>query len=282
MAGGRLFLVGTPIGNLEDITLRALRVLRNADLIACEDTRRTRKLLSHYDIHKPTVSYHGHNEEERARFLADEVAGGKVVALVSDAGMPGVSDPGFRAVAECVSRGLPVEVVPGPSALTACLSLCGMPLPTFHFLGFLPRRDAERRSRLLMVLEEGEPLVFYESPHRIADTLRDLEELAPRREVVLVREMTKLHEEVYRGRPGEVLAALGEGRPRGEMVVVVGPARGEAEEFPLEELAEEVEILVEGGLPAREAVRAVAQEKRVSQRLVYRAWLERKGRKGGG
>lgn len=273
MAGGRLFLVGTPIGNLEDITLRALRVLREADLVAAEDTRRARKLLSHHDIHTPVTSYHGHNEREKAGALAADIAAGKRVALVSDAGMPGVADPGFRAVEECARRGLEVEVVPGPSSLTAALALAGLPLARFRYEGFLPRRGGERRSRLAALLRDGEAFVFYEAPHRLLDTLADLAELAPRREMVLAREMTKVHEEALRGTAGRVLAAFADAKPRGECVVVVAPGEGD-EPPPLAGMVEEVAALREEGMPTRDAVKAVAQRWRVPQRDVYGAWLE--------
>ncbi|MDI6874311.1 16S rRNA (cytidine(1402)-2'-O)-methyltransferase [Candidatus Solincola sp.] len=272
---GRLYLVGTPIGNLEDITLRALRVLREADLIAAEDTRRARKLLSRYDIHTPLTSYHGHNEREKAEAVAREVEAGKKVALVSDAGMPGVADPGFRAVEECVRRGLEVEVVPGPSSLTAALALSGLPLARFRYEGFLPPARTRRRSRLMSLLGEGEAVVLYEAPHRILDTMSDIAELAPERQVVLARELTKLHEEVLRGTADELLEALRERRPRGEFVLVLAPGK-EGEAPPLAQLADEVSALVLSGEPTREAVRAVAQRHGVSQRDVYRAWLERR------
>lgn len=277
---GRLFLVGTPIGNLEDVTLRALRVLREADVIAAEDTRRVRKLLSRYDIHTPTVSYHGHNEREKAAAVAEEVARGKKVALVSDAGMPGVSDPGFMAVGECVRRGLEVEVVPGASSLTAALALCGLPLARFRCEGFLPRRRTQRRSRLLPLLREGEAFVFYEAPHRILETLRDLAELAPERMLVVARELTKAHEEVLRGTAREVLRAFAGREPMGEFTIVVAPAERGTEE-PLSALAAEVTRLRDEGLPTREAVRAVAQKHGVSQREVYRAWLDERAEREG-
>jgi 16S rRNA (cytidine1402-2'-O)-methyltransferase len=276
MDEGKLFLVGTPIGNMEDITLRALRALREADLVAAEDTRRARKLLSRHDIHTTVTSYHGHNEREKAVSIAGEVEAGKKVALVSDAGMPGVSDPGFRVVEECSRRGLRVEVVPGPSSLTASLALSGLPLAGFRYDGFVPRRRGERRTRLVQLLRDGEAIVFYEAPHRLLETLKDLAELAPERRVVVSRELTKVHEEVLRGTAAEVLESLGEGKPRGEFVVIVAPGE-EGEAPPLPELAKEVGGLVEEGLPAREAVRAVAVKHGVSQRQVYDAWLERKG-----
>jgi 16S rRNA (cytidine1402-2'-O)-methyltransferase len=277
MDEGRLWLVGTPIGNMEDITLRALRVLREADLVAAEDTRRARKLLSRHDIHTTVTSYHGHNEREKAESIAADVAAGKKVALVSDAGMPGVADPGFRVVEECARRGLKVEVVPGPSSLTASLALSGLPLDGFRYDGFVPRKRGERRSRLADLLREGEAVVFYEAPHRVLETLVDLAELAPERRVVVTRELTKVHEEVLRGTAAEVLAVFGDEKPRGEFVIIVAPGKaGEAP--PLPELAGEVAGLVAEGLPAREAVRAMALKHGVSQRQVYDAWLERKGK----
>lgn len=273
---GRLYLVGTPIGNLEDITLRALRVLREADLIAAEDTRRARKLLARYDIHTPLTSYHGHNEREKALAVAREVEAGKRVALISDAGMPGVADPGFRAVEECVRRGLEVEVVPGPSSLTAALALSGLPLRCFRYEGFLPPSRTKRRSRLMSLLGEGEAVVLYEAPHRLLETLSDIAEMAPERPVVVARELTKLHEEVLRGTASELLGVLAERKPRGEFVLMVAPG-GEAEAPPLPRLAEEVAALVRGGERTREAVRAVAKRHGVSQRDVYRSWLESRG-----
>jgi 16S rRNA (cytidine1402-2'-O)-methyltransferase len=275
MDEGRLFLVGTPIGNLEDITLRALRVLEEADVIAAEDTRRARKLLSHFDIHTPLTSYHGHNEREKAQALAAEVASGKKVALVSDAGMPGVSDPGFRVVEECACQDLAMEVIPGPSALTSSLALSGLPLSRFRYEGFLPRRRTERRSRLMFLLKEGEALAFYEAPHRVLQTLQDLAELAPERQVIVTSEMTKLQEEVLRGRAEEILQAFSDRKPKGEFVVIVTPG-GEEEAPPLPQLAEEVSALRDEDLPTREAVKAVAQKWGISQRVVYNAWLEEK------
>jgi 16S rRNA (cytidine1402-2'-O)-methyltransferase len=280
MAEGKLFLVGTPIGNLEDITLRAQRVLREADLIAAEDTRRTRKLLSHLDIHTPLTSYHGHNERDKAGALAAEVAAGKKVALVSDAGMPGVSDPGFRVVEECAERGLAMEVIPGPSSLTASLALSGLALNRFRYEGFLPSRRSARRTRLAYLFKEGEALVFYEAPHRLLETLRDLAELAPGRQMLVTREMTKVHEEVLRGNAKEVLQAFGDKKPKGELVIIMAPG-GEGEAPPLSTLAGEVAGMRDEGLATRDAVKAVAQRHGVSQRAVYQSWLDEKDRASG-
>ncbi len=275
MSNGKLYLVGTPIGNLEDITLRALKVLREVDLIAAEDTRHTRKLLAHYDIHTPLVSYRAHNEKDRAEEVATKVASGKQVALVSDAGMPGVSDPGFRVVEECARRDLAVEVIPGPSSVSAALAMAGLPLARFRYEGFLPERQAQRRSRLLHLLRENEAFLFFEAPHRLLVTLGDLADLGSQRRVIVMREMTKIHEEVLRGTPAELLETFEGRKPRGEFVVIVAPGV-EQEVQPLEELVDQVGCLIEEGLPAREAIRAIAQKARVSQRDVYAAWLEKK------
>lgn len=281
---GVLFLVGTPIGNLEDITLRAIRVLKESDLVAAEDTRRARKLLSHLGIRVPLMSCHGHNERVRAEEVAELVAAGKKVALLSDAGMPGVSDPGHLVVEECVSRGLRVEVVPGPSSLTAALAVSGFPLSRFRFEGFLPRSAAARRSRLMELLRGGEPFVCFEAPHRILEALEDLSELAPHRKVVVARELTKAHEEVLRGRADEVIASLAGREMKGEFVVVV--SGGEPEEPPaLGEALKEVESLTGSGLSIREAVKAVSQARSLPQRDIYQAWLRLRegnepGRKG--
>ena len=204
---GTLYLVATPIGNLEDITLRALRILREAGLVACEDTRQTRKLLDHYGIHKPTVSYHEHNEAVRAPELIETLASGVSVALVSDAGTPLVSDPGYRLVTHAIAKGIRVESLPGPSAALAALAASGLPTDEFHFGGFLPPRSAQRRKTLQRLKDEPATLVFYEAPHRLLDTLADIEEVLGPRPVVVARELTKLHEEFLRGTAAELRRA---------------------------------------------------------------------------
>ncbi|HEV2763744.1 MAG TPA: 16S rRNA (cytidine(1402)-2'-O)-methyltransferase, partial [Pyrinomonadaceae bacterium] len=202
---GTLYLVATPIGNLEDITRRALRVLSEVDLVACEDTRHTRQLLERYGIDRPTVSYHEHNEQERAAELASRLAAGESVALVSDAGTPAVSDPGFRLVRACVEQGVAVVPVPGPSAFVAALVASGLPTDEFYFGGFLPARTHARRARLEEVRALRATLVFYETPHRLAHALADALELLGEREAAVARELTKLHEEIVRGRLSELL-----------------------------------------------------------------------------
>src|SRR5262249_25697483 len=201
-----LYLVATPIGNLEDITLRALRVLREVDLIACEDTRYTRGLLDHFGINKRTVSYHQHNEQERAAELVERMAGGDSIAVVTDAGSPGISDPAYRIVTAAIERGVAVVPIPGPTAIIAGLTASGLPTDSFLFAGFLPHKTAARRSRLNELKFERATLVFYEAPHRIRETLADSLGILGDRNAALGRELTKLHEQFIRGRLTEIIA----------------------------------------------------------------------------
>jgi 16S rRNA (cytidine1402-2'-O)-methyltransferase len=258
-----LAVVPTPIGNLEDITLRALRYLREADLVACEDTRRTGRLLAHYEIRKDLISVHEHNEDRLAEELAGR-AGTERVALVSDAGMPLVSDPGYRLVAACIAAGVGVEVLPGPSAPVTALVASGLPADAVVFLGFPPRKGRERTELLARVAREASTFVLFESPHRLAKTLGDLPPGAP---VAVCRELTKLHEEVFRGTAGEAEEHFS--RPvKGEVVVVV---RGGTEAVPpsLEEAVERARGYVAGGeAPSKAAARA-ARETGLKKRDVY-------------
>jgi 16S rRNA (cytidine1402-2'-O)-methyltransferase len=223
---GTLYLVGTPIGNLDDITLRALHVLKQVDLIACEDTRHTATLLNHYGIDKPTISYHEHNELTRAAELIVHLERGDNIAVVSDAGMPGVSDPGYRLVALAVRHHIRVVPVPGASAFLSALVASGLPTDSFHFNGFLPPKAGARRTALEAIRSSPRTQVFYEAPHRILETLRDVVELlGAERHIVIAREVTKLHEEFLRGRADEVLAQLEQrGEVRGEITLLIGKA----------------------------------------------------------
>ena len=220
---GTLYVVSTPIGNLEDLTYRAVRVLSEVDLIACEDTRHSQKLLNHYGIKAKTVSYHEHNERDRAEELIGQIQGGLDVAIVSDAGTPGISDPGFRVVRMALEADLKVVPIPGPTALVSALVASGLPSDEFFFAGFLPARSGARRSRLAEIAGIPSTLVFYEAPHRMAASLKDAREILGEREAVVARELTKLHEEIVRGRLSDLadkFSASGH-EPRGEMVVVV-------------------------------------------------------------
>ncbi|MFQ5903829.1 MAG: 16S rRNA (cytidine(1402)-2'-O)-methyltransferase [Candidatus Binatia bacterium] len=218
---GTLYIVASPIGNLEDITLRALRVLKEVDLIAAEDTRHTKKLLVHYGIATPLTSYHQHNEKARSVSLVHRLSSGCRIALISDAGTPILSDPGFKLVQGAIHAGIPVVPIPGPSALTTVLGASGLPTDRFVFEGFLPARKSERREMLRELREEQRTLVFYEAPHRVKESLQDLLEVLGNRQVVLGREMTKIHEEFIRGSVSELAAQAKVKEWRGEMTLVV-------------------------------------------------------------
>ncbi|HAV62390.1 MAG TPA: 16S rRNA (cytidine(1402)-2'-O)-methyltransferase [Verrucomicrobiales bacterium] len=221
-----LYLVATPIGNLEDITLRAMRVLRECDVIAAEDTRRTGLLLKHLEIQKPMVSYHAHNEARRTEEILERLRGGEKVALVSDAGSPGISDPGERVVRSALAAGCRIEAVPGPCALVAGLTASGLPADEFHFVGFLPHKSGQRRNRLERLKEVPGTLVLYESPFRIGKLMGELAAIMPDRPVVLARELTKKFEDFLRGKPAELAARLQERPLKGEFVVMVGGQTG--------------------------------------------------------
>jgi 16S rRNA (cytidine1402-2'-O)-methyltransferase len=262
---GVLYLVATPIGNLEDITFRAVRVLGEADLIACEDTRHTRKLLDHYGVHKPAVSYHEHNEASRTAELLEKLKAGARVALVSDAGTPLVSDPGQRLVEAAVRVGIRVEPVPGPSALVAALAASGLPAEPMRFGGFLPPKAGQRARLLESLAEDPATLIFYEAPHRILGLLDDVARIMPRRPVVVARELTKVHEEFLRGSAAELREKV---TPRGEITLLIGPAAPAADETPLEEA---IEASMRKGLSRMEAMKEVARKRGVSKREVYRS-----------
>jgi 16S rRNA (cytidine1402-2'-O)-methyltransferase len=270
---GVLYVVATPIGNLEDMTLRALRVLKEADLIAAEDTRHTRRLLNHYGIRTPLTSYHEHNETEKARSLVKRLCAGNTVALVSDAGTPAISDPGYDLVRVAVEAGVPVVPVPGPSALTAVLSAGGLPTDRFVFEGFLPARKGERRERLTSLREEGRTLVFYEAPHRLKEALADLAEIFGPRDIVLARELTKVHEEFMRGPIDEVISRLAHQEPRGEVVVVVRGFSGRSAPSA-EQLRAEARTLQRNGLRTKEIAEVLGEKYGYSKKEIYRLVLE--------
>ncbi len=275
-----LYLVATPIGNLEDITLRALRVLKEVDLIACEDTRHTRRLLDHYGIDRPTISYHEHNERERAAALLKRLARGEKIALVTDAGTPGISDPAYRVVTAAIEKGIEVIPIPGPTALIAALIASGLPTDAFLFVGFLPSKRQARRKKLEELCAVGETLVIYEAPHRIRETLAVAREVLGERRAVLARELTKLHEQFIRGSLSEISEQLQPQEPRGEMVLVIAGSSDDnlAAEEP-ESLSEEVErLMLEAGLSRNEALKQVARLRGVSKRVVYQLMLEEKSR----
>ena len=276
---GTLFVVATPIGNLEDITLRALRILREADLIACEDTRHTRKLLSHYQITTPTSSYHEHNEQQRTGWLVERLESGTDIALVSDAGTPSISDPGFRLVRAALERGIRVSPIPGACAIISALSISGRPTDSFAFLGFLPGRRAARRNRLRALRSESRTLLFFESPMRLASTLKDIDEILDSREVTVAREMTKVHEQLVTGTAAELASLFRSRRPKGETVVVVeklSPEAGAAEFVSDRELDLRFEGLVDQGLSRKDAIKQLARELAAPKRELYLRLLREK------
>ncbi len=267
-SGPALYLVGTPIGNLEDITLRAVRVLKEVDVIACEDTRQTQKLLNHYGITTRTISYHEHNEMTRAAELVKEMQEGASVGLVTDAGMPGISDPGFRLTSLAIRHHVPVVPIPGASAFLAALVASGLPTDSFRFSGFLPAKRGERRAALEAIRTSPRTQVFYEAPHRVVETLADVVEiLGSVRHVVVAREVTKLHEEFLRGRAGEVLEALkSRDGVKGEITLLIG----KAEEG-------DVGTVALGRLSARERVQQIMQEEKVDEKAALKKVAKERG-----
>jgi len=302
LMGGILYLVATPIGNLEDITARALRILREADLIAAEDTRRTRQLLNYYQIEQKLISYHRHNQKEKGPLLIECLKAGKKIALVSDAGTPGISDPGAELVRSAVEAGIEVAAVPGPSAIIAAITVSGLDTRRFVFEGFLPRRSSERRKRAELLAGEERTVVIFEAPHRLLETLRLLAEVWGPRQAAVAREITKCFEEVVRGTLPELAEHFQAHPPRGEFTLVVagrgapGARRAEggsegaaggaepggasgadseeaeplAETIGAEAIKEEIEKLLAGGASMREAVRALAAEKKIKRQAIYR------------
>jgi 16S rRNA (cytidine1402-2'-O)-methyltransferase len=289
---GELYIVSTPIGNLEDITLRALRILKEADLIACEDTRQTRKLLAHYSIERPTISYHEHNEASRAPQLLEKLKSGAKIALVSDAGTPLVSDPGHRLVALCLENKIPVVPIPGPSALTTALAASGLEISQILFAGFLPSRAGPRRTAIKSLASEPRALILYEAPHRILATLTDALEILGNRPAVIARELTKLHEEFHRGRLSELIEQFRERPPRGEMTLIISPPHAQTShqlhssaqppteapalayaspDAPSIPIAQRVQqIMAASGLDQKAALKQAARERGLPKREAYK------------
>lgn len=273
MKYGTLYIVATPIGNLEDMTFRAVRILREVDLIAAEDTRHSRKLLTHFGISKSITSYFDHNKQVKGEMILEKLRQGLSVALVSDAGTPCVSDPGYQLVRDAHQTGIPVVPIPGACAAVTALSASGLPTDSFAFEGFLPSRKGKRREKISSIIEEKRIMIFYESPNRLVDTLTDLLDLLDDRNIVVAREVTKIYEEFLRGRVSEILKGL-EGKPvRGEIVLMIAPS-----DKTREVCVDEIEGLLERylcseGLSVKDAVRRVAQESGQSKSRVYEAAL---------
>jgi 16S rRNA (cytidine1402-2'-O)-methyltransferase len=275
---GKLFICATPIGNLEDITLRALRVLQEVDVIAAEDTRRTRKLLSRHGINSKLVAYHDANERKQVPFLVSQLKGGVNVALVTDAGMPGISDPGYRLIRACIEEQISIEVVPGPSAVIAALLLSGLPLDRFAFEGFLPKKEGDRRRRLEQIAHDPRTLVFFEAPNRVESTAREILEVFGDRPACLARELTKIHEEAVRAELSELVENLQGREMLGECVLIVGGRREAAED--LTGAITFAERLVDEGMDRSSAAREAAKEFGVPRRAIYAELVNYSAEKG--
>jgi len=269
MEQGKLYICATPIGNLEDVTLRLLRVLSEADLIAAEDTRVTRKLLSKYEIKANLLSYHEHNQAKREQELIKKIKQGLTVALVSDAGMPGLSDPGYKLIRSCIELGIKVEVLPGPFAAITALVASGLPTNNFIFEGFLPRKRAQRKKMLRNLSQEERTLVLYESCHRIGKFLEDVLEVLGDRQMALARELTKKYEEIIRGKVSQILAAAGKRELKGEMVVVIAGATKDLNILSREAVQEKLVALISGGTSKKDAIKKLAEEVDVPKRTIY-------------
>jgi 16S rRNA (cytidine1402-2'-O)-methyltransferase len=282
---GTLYIIATPIGNLEDITQRALRMLGEVDVVACEDTRRTRVLLNHFGIKTKTISYHEHNERERAEQICKLLISGKNVALVSDAGTPLINDPGFRVTNAAIELDLPVISIPGPTAFVTALVASGLPSDKFFFAGFLPARANARRAKLEELCAIQATLVFYEAPHRIEATLADALEVLGNRPAVVARELTKLHEEIARGSLSELVQRFGAAPARGEMVLVISGAAideepGNEESAPMSRrLIERVSELEREGLDGKTALKKAARELGIKRAEAYRLLVAQKNRR---
>ena len=272
---GTLYIVSTPIGNLEDITLRALNILRDVQIIAAEDTRHTQKLLQHYHISTPQTSYHDHNKEEKAEVLISRLQEGHDVALVSDAGTPGISDPGYYLINLAIEEGIRVMPVPGPTASIAALSISGLPTDAFVFEGFLPSKKTARQKKLRELSGERRTLILFEAPHRLASTLKDIAEVLGDRKIVLTRELTKMFEEVIRGRVSEVIAEIEGRRLKGEMTLLLeGAQEEEAAAGEVPDLHEYLKMLIEEkGLSLKDAVSKASRDLDIPKNRVYKEAL---------
>ncbi len=274
MLTGTLYIVATPIGNLEDITLRAIRILKEADIVAAEDTRHTRHLLDRYGIGNQLTSYHDHNKEEKAPVLVARLLEGENIALVSDAGTPGISDPGYFLINLAIDRDIPVVPIPGATAAIAALSVSGLPTDSFVFEGFLPRKQAARLKRLRELAAEKRTIVFYEAPHKIIRTIEDMLEVLGDRRAVITRELTKIHEETIRGPLSGILERLNQGTLKGEFTVIVRGAADQPQKQVVSTADYLKNLMIHRGLTKKEAIAAAARELGLQKKDVYRESLK--------
>ena len=274
---GTLYICGTPIGNMEDASIRLIKTLRQVDMIACEDTRHTIKLLNRFKIKNRLISYHEHSSREKENYLLEQLKAGKKIALVSDAGMPGISDPGQLLAARAIEAGIPIEVVPGPSALTAALAVSGLDSREFIFAGFLPERSAKRKLSLQKYLDETRTVIFYEAPHRLIAALNDMESiLGGERQAVAARELTKKFEEVKRGSIQELKDIFTEIPPRGEICLIIAGADRSNQTADIKKIADEINELIQLGMDKKEALKIKAQEHHIKKATLYKYFVENK------
>jgi 16S rRNA (cytidine1402-2'-O)-methyltransferase len=272
---GILYVVGTPIGNLEDMTFRAIRILQEVDTIAAEDTRHTGKLLHHFQIKTPQISYHEHNQKGRIPEILAQLAQGKAIALVTDAGMPGISDPGYLLVQACIAAQIPIIPIPGATAAITALSASGLPTDRFIFEGFLPAKGKERQQRLAAIQTESRTIILYESPHRLRQTLQDLLAiLGAKHSIVLARELTKIHEEFWRGTIEDAIAQYTTKEPQGEFTIVIAPIETETPQLSPDQIKAELQHLLAQGLSKSEASRQLATLTSLPRRQIYQLALE--------
>ena len=277
---GTLYLCATPIGNLEDLTPRALRMLREADIIAAEDTRHTRQLMTHFDLHGHLISYHEHNKEKQSPFLIERLLEGANIALVSDAGFPGIADPGELLVQQAIAENIAVVPVPGANAALSGLVASGLPSSTFFFGGFLPKSKKNRRLQLLEWKNVPGTVIFYEAPHRIKEVLQDILAAWGDRPIVLARELTKVHEDFFRGNVTEALAHLLEKEPRGEFVIILGAGEKQVEVLPAGDPLDKVRMLMAQGIEKKESLVAVAKEYKIPKRELYNKLISEEKEEG--
>ena len=274
---GKLYICATPIGNMEDVSIRLLKTLRQVDMIACEDTRHTLKLLNRYNIKRQLISYHEHSRPEKEDYIIELLREGKDIALVSDAGMPAISDPGENLVKKAISAGIDLEVIPGPSALIAALAVSGMDTTAFIFEGFLPSRSSQRRERLEKLKEETRTIILYEAPHRLLACLKDIESiLGEQRQLAIARELTKVYEEVKRGSVTELYEYYSFNPPRGEISIIIQGKEALAEAKDFAEIAREVEELLEQGMDKKEAFKTKAREYGIKKSMLYNYFVKSK------
>jgi len=273
---GKLYICGTPIGNLEDVSIRLLKTLRKVDFIACEDTRHTVKLLNKYKIKKKLISYHEHSKRGREDYIIDQLMEGKHIALVSDAGMPGICDPGENLVKRAVERDIDIEVVPGPSACIAALSISGLDTSTFIFEGFIPKQSKKRIELFYKIINEKRTVVYYETPHRLLKTLNDIKTaLGDKRKIVIMREITKRYQETIRGTVTEVIEIFQDTVPRGEFCILIEGDKDQQVEVDVEQLIREVDELVAAGVDKKEAFKLKAKEYAIQKAVIYKYYVNR-------